>query len=226
MFASPSIDALRDAIAPMEALRGEQSQLETWVRESFAALDALHADLNEWQRDLTRQQALLDQREAHLAEVTEHHDADVVAKFERQLAQARDDAQQLEEENAEQLQAIDALERQLAIAQTELRVVRKHSDDLAAAFEMERERAAEEHGNWTTELREYRRLLERQSATIEHLTGQFATEDGPPLAHEGDAGASHGGDDGAAATADDVAARRADLRRRANSRRAAHRRTT
>jgi hypothetical protein len=68
MSLSTSIETLRSALAPVEALRGEHSQLESWLCESFTAIDALHDELSDWQRDLTRQQALLDQREAALRE--------------------------------------------------------------------------------------------------------------------------------------------------------------
>ena len=57
MIAPPSVEALRSALTPVEALRGEQFQLETWVLESFASLDSLQSELADWQRDLTRQQA-------------------------------------------------------------------------------------------------------------------------------------------------------------------------
>ena len=73
MSVSTSIETLREALAPVEALRGEHSQLESWVRESFTAMDALHGELSDWQRDLTRQQAQLDQREAALQEGTQAH---------------------------------------------------------------------------------------------------------------------------------------------------------
>ena len=57
MIAPRSVEALRSALTPVEALRGEQSQLESWVLESFASVDSLQSELADWQRDLTRQQA-------------------------------------------------------------------------------------------------------------------------------------------------------------------------
>jgi DNA repair exonuclease SbcCD ATPase subunit len=68
MLHPPSLDAVHSALDPVEALRGEQSQLESWVRESTVALEALNDELTEWQRDLARRQAELDQREAALQE--------------------------------------------------------------------------------------------------------------------------------------------------------------
>jgi chromosome segregation ATPase len=206
MSVSTSIETLREALAPVEALRGEHSQLESWVRESFTAMDALHGELSDWQRDLTRQQAQLDQREAALQEGTQTHESEAVATLEQQLSQSRDETRQLEEENAEQLQALEELDRQLAIAKAELRLVAKHAEERAASLEMERERADEERRLWTGELREMRRVLERLS-------------DLPLVGDAADVGGSHSDDDPADETA--VGARAAELRRRANSRRAA-----
>jgi chromosome segregation ATPase len=208
MVETPSIESLRQALAPVEALRGEQSQLETWVRESFSTMDALHGELSDWQRDLTRQQALLDQREAALADLTQAHEAEAVAKLEQQLAQARDETRQLEDENAEQLQALEELDRQLAIVKAELRMANKHADELSRKL--------------SAELQALRRLLERQGTMLDQLTGSPAEHVEESIAVEctstdcidemhGDATQSQG-------TADV-----AELRRRANSRRAGQR---
>nr|MBA3485071.1 hypothetical protein [Pirellulales bacterium] len=83
MSLSTSIETLRSALAPVEALRGEHSQLESWLCESFTAIDALHGELSDWQRDLTRQQALLDQREAALREGIETRAGALAAERER-----------------------------------------------------------------------------------------------------------------------------------------------
>jgi chromosome segregation ATPase len=206
MSVSTSIETLREALAPVEALRGEQSQLETWVRESFSAMDALHGELSDWQRDLTRQQAVLDQREAALQEGVEARESKVVARLEQELTQSREETRQLEEENTEQLQAIEQLERQLAVVKTELRLVNKHAEERAASLESERQRSDEERREWTGELRELRRVVERLAelpATAD--TADFACT---PV-------------DAESADETDVAGRAAELRRRANSRRAA-----
>lgn len=206
MSVSTSIETLREALAPVEALRGEHSQLESWVRESFTAMDALHGELSDWQRDLTRQQAQLDQREAALQDGTQTHESEAVATLEQQLSQSRDETRQLEEENAEQLQALEELDRQLAIAKAELRLVAKHAEERAASLEEERERTDEDRRLWTGELREMRRVLER---LLEFPTAPDAA----------DLAGSLSDDDPADEAA--VGARAAELRRRANSRRAA-----
>jgi hypothetical protein len=66
-------------------LAGERSQLESWVRESFAAMDSLHDELAQWQRDLARQQAELDQREAALADGVPAGESAAIARVEQKL---------------------------------------------------------------------------------------------------------------------------------------------
>ena len=214
MLEPPSIDALRSALAPVEALRGEQSELESWVRESFSTLESLHHELSEWQRELTRQQAQLDQREAGVAEA---------ATLQTQLAQAQEDARQLEQENAEQLQKTDELRRQLAAVQAELRLTRKHTEELTEAMDIEREREFDQHRLWTGELRDMRRLLSRQSEMLVSL-GAAAPADEDEC--EKDAAQVHTDEsaDSAAEGDDNAAGRAAKLSRRAASRRAHRRR--
>jgi chromosome segregation ATPase len=190
-----AIDSLREALAPVAALRGEHSQFERWLRESFAALEGLHGELADWQRDITRQQAQLDQQEAAVNDASAARNCEATAEFERQLNQAREEARQLEEENADQLQALDQLERQLSIAKAELRVVTKQADDL-------------------------RRVMERQAAIIDRLMGEATAE---PAHADAIAVCTHD-EASAAEVADDAAPTAAELRRRANSRRAAQRR--
>ena len=99
MIAAPSPDILHAALAPVEELRGEHSQLESSVRESFAALETLHDELTEWQRELTREQAEFDQRAAAEADA------------ESQLAIAQSELQTLRQRAEDLARALDA-ERQ------------------------------------------------------------------------------------------------------------------
>jgi chromosome segregation ATPase len=107
-FGPPSIGTLRSAHDPVEALRGEQSELESWIRESTAALEAMHDELAEWQRDLARQQAALDQREASVADAELSTASDELAALTAELEQARADVRRLENERAEQQQSFGA----------------------------------------------------------------------------------------------------------------------
>jgi septal ring factor EnvC (AmiA/AmiB activator) len=168
MASPPTIDLSALALDPVEALRGEHSQLEDWMRESFAALEAMHGELAEWQRDLTRRHAELDQREAAVAQAGDRKTGEArdFADVEQQLSQAREENRLLVAENAEQLQAREDMERQLGAAQAELRTVRRHAEELTLAFQAERERAMDEHRLWTSELREMRRVLRRQGQML------------------------------------------------------------
>lgn len=204
-----SIDTLREALAPVEALRGEQSELESWVRESFATLDALHGELSDWQRDLTRQQALLDQRQAAVDDAGET--LAQIAEYEQRLAEADQQYRQLEGENAEQLQTLEEVEQQLAAAKAELRVMHRDGHE-----------HVEERRQWLAELRELRRTMEAQGSLLQRLTERPTEGDWDGAAEVAVQGTN--GPEASAAGEDDFACRSAELRRRADSRRAAQRR--
>ena len=214
-----SLEALREALAPVEALRGEQSELESWVRESFATLDALHGELSDWQRDLTRQQALLDQRQAAAddASLQVAH----AEEYERRLTAAEEEYRLLVAENTEQLQTLEEVGRKLAVAKSELRLLQQSNEERGSALERERQRATEEHHEWLTELRELRRTMQLHGTLLQRLTGT------PHEAAELTSGDALLEDAAPAPPVDDeVACRAAELRRRAELRRAAHRRTS
>jgi septal ring factor EnvC (AmiA/AmiB activator) len=224
MLQPPSLDDLQTALEPVDALRGEHSQLETWIHESTAALEALHEDLTAWQRDLTRQQAELDQRKAALDEAetqaaAEGRDA---ATLTEKLAKTQGECRQLEEDNADQAQTIGDLERQLVAAQTELRSVRKHVDELADSLDDQRERELDEHRLWASEFRDMRRLLARQGEMLVSLGAAVPPDENDDQDAAASVSAAAEGDEANQATGD-ATARTADVRRRGAPRRA-HRR--
>jgi DNA repair exonuclease SbcCD ATPase subunit len=209
MVEAPALDAVRSALAPVEELRGEQSPLETWMRESFATLESLHDELSEWQRELARQQEALDQHVASGQDGAPPSGA--VEELQDRLARSQDALRQLEEENAEQLHAIAELDRQLIAAEAELRATRAAVEELSAALEAERQRSLEEQRLWAGELRELRMLLERQGEMLASLGGVAdECEDGEP---------DETSDETCDALSEDSAARTAELRRRAATRR-------
>lgn len=210
MVEAPALDAVRSALAPVEELRGEQSPLETWMRESFATLESLHDELSEWQRELARQQEELDQRVA-AAQDGAMAPSSAVEELQDRLARSQDAHRQLQEENAEQLHAIAELDRQLIAVEAELRATRAAVDELSAALEAERQRSLEEQRLWAGELRELRVLLERQGEMLASLGG--AADDGE------DGESDETSDDACDASSEDSAARTAELRCRAATRR-------
>ncbi len=206
MSATTSLESLREVLA------GEHSQLESWVSESFAAMEALHGELSDWQRELTRQQALLDQREAALADAAQASESEAIVRLREELAAARNETRQLEEENGEQLQALEELHKDLAVAKTELRAAHKHAEELKASLDAERQRGEEQQHTFTTELRELRRMIERQGALLERLTDAAHDE-------------SHVNAGDAENETPDAGDRAAELLRRASTRRAQRRPT-
>jgi len=130
---------------------------------------------------------------------------------------------QLEDENADQLQAINDLDRQLVAAQSELRVLRKQVEDVTVALETERERNVDEHRLWTSELREMRRLLEKQAEALQWLSGGEAPDENAEDVRSTPAPRDDADDDDSDSA--EANGRAAELRRRASSRRAAHRRS-
>ena len=97
MVSSSTIETLR------ESLRSEQSQLEAWVRDSMAAMDALHAELAEWERDLTRREADVELRETELRQSAADRESEVAAELRllRRLIQRQGDASDQPAKSAE-----------------------------------------------------------------------------------------------------------------------------
>lgn len=110
MAETATIDGLRAALGPVDVLRGDQSELETSIRESFAALEAFHDELSEWQRELTRQQAELDQREAEATEAERARRDDDQRHLQDELGAMR----QLLEQHTEMLISLGAEAEALA----------------------------------------------------------------------------------------------------------------
>ncbi len=209
-----AVDSLQATLEPLEALQGEHSHLETWVHDSFSALEKLHSELTEWQSELARKQTELDLREDALSRSgprTVSGDAsEQLALLQKDLSEAREEAQQLEEENAEQLQELENLELKLVQMERELKTAQKRSTDLTHVLEVERARATEEQHQWQGEIRDMRRLLEKQCSLLEDRIRDSREST------ETDAS-------GAAETSADneATSRTAELRRRAKSRWAA-----
>lgn len=216
---SPTLPTL-EAFEPVEAMREEQSQLESWVHQSFAALERLHTELNDWQTELTKQQAELDQSRASLAECESNQQQYVgqINQLQQELESSREEIRQLEEDNAEQLQDFDDLDRQHAAVQAELRTVREFSESMATSLETERKRAEQQHLHWSGELKEMRQLLERQYLILQERATAGTIQ--PPSDSE-DRSTDASVQDG-----DEVEAScREEIRRRVKSRRTARRRS-
>lgn len=204
-----SIESLNATLEPLEALRGEHDQLEEWVNDSFQSLEKLHEDLSIWQAELARKQTEIDLREDAVNR-SRHPDSvpsEELARLGEDIEVIHQENQQLEEENAEQLQVLEEVESRCAVLAEELGSANHRTEELAAALESARLQASSEQSRWKDEFRELRRLMETQHTL---LTDRVATtpESVPPVS----TGETN------------VGSRAAELRKRAESRRAAKQR--
>ncbi len=215
MSTSETIESIQATLQPLEELQGEQTQLEAWVHDSFSALEKLHEELSEWQTELARKQTEIDLREDALEKCQEHEiDLDThAAQWKRDLAEAREEIQQLEEENTEQLQELERLERGHDLLEAELKLARQSIEDLSVALEAERGRVSQEHSQWASEFQKIRRLVEKQGLLLEEHLGEEKLSAAP--SEEAAVASSVEGD---------ISSRSAEFRRRAQSRQAAKRR--
>ncbi len=217
MPASETIESIQSTLQPLGELQGEQTQLETWVHDSFDALEKLHGELSDWQTELARKQTELDLREDSLEKCREQEgDLETqVIQWKRDLDEAREEIQQLEEENTEQLKELENLERRHALLEAERNAASQRTEDLSLALEAERARTNQEQGQWAEEFQEIRQLLEQQCVLLEeHLDDDKLEiardiEEAEPLT---------------AVVEGEISSRSAELRRRAQMRRAAKRR--
>ncbi len=195
---------------PLAELHGQHNQLEAWVNGSCQALEKLHGELGEWQNELARKQTELDLREDALekCQIQEEELGDQVEQWKADLAAAQKEAQQLGEENVDQLEQLDQLERRCIELEAELKVAQQRSDEITATLENERAHATEEQAQWKEEFKGMRDLLDKQCSL---LATQLKPGDKPT---------------GAAAPKEkkeDLTARRLELRLRAQKRLAAKR---
>jgi hypothetical protein len=103
---------------------------------------------------------------------------------------------------------MELLEQQLAVTKAELRLASKRAEELTEELDAQRSLASDEHRQWAGELREMRKLME---LAMQARGAVGASEDGEPPREDAEG-------------VGDAAARVAELRLRANSRRAAQRR--
>jgi chromosome segregation ATPase len=207
-----TLESLQVALEPLGALQSEQAELGSWIHDSFTALEKLHAELTQWQSELARKETELDLRQDALskAKVVDKDLQKQVTLLEQQLATARVELQQLEEENGEQLRELENLEARYGELEHKHGIASERVTELEAALAAERERSASECDLWRDEFHElrgdlekYHQLLAEQVDKVAATVQQVGNESHTPLL----VGAAH--------------AKSAELRRRAQSRREA-----
>jgi len=208
-----TLESLQTTLEPLADLHGQHHQLESWVHDSCQALEKLHGELTEWQNVLARKQTELDLREDALEKCQDQEEelGSQVEQWKGDLVAAQQEAEQLGEENSDQLEQLDQLERRCIELESELQVAQKRSEELAATLEAQCAHAAEEQAHWKEEFKGMRDLLDKQCSL---LATQFKPGEKPKVA----------------ATNTDqpeaLAARRIELRRRAQARLAAKRKSS
>ncbi|MEO2047984.1 MAG: hypothetical protein ABGX16_15610 [Pirellulales bacterium] len=134
-------------LVPVEALRDEYTQLEAWVHQSFSALERLHSELDEWQRELTEQQTDLDSN----------------------LANELGSSEQLEQERDLALQEACQLETTLEQSQASLAALESNqnsSNEQQQQLSQQYEQACQE---LSQVLKEVQQLEEENSAQAQEL---------------------------------------------------------
>jgi chromosome segregation ATPase len=207
-----TLESLQEALSPLGELQSEQAELGSWIHDSFTALEKLHEELTQWQSELARKETELDLRQDAFGKtkVVDKGLQKQVALLEQQLAAAKEELQQLEEENGEQLREFEDLEARFGELELEYSVASQRVAELEAALAAERQRSASECDLWRDEfqtlrgdLEKYYQLLAEQVDKVAVAAQQVGQEPHTPLS----AGAAH--------------AKSAELRRRAQSRREA-----
>ncbi len=168
MARAPILEANVPSLEPVDALRGEQTQLESWVHQSFAALERLHSELNEWQMELTRQQAEFDKKNSSTdANSDQGHYLKQISDLQEELEKSQKEISRLVEEVSAQTREYEELNRHCATVQAELDTVRKHTEQITFTLESERQQEVSERQQRNEEAREMRKLMDRQCRLME-----------------------------------------------------------
>ena len=166
------LQSLHDALQPLESLH-EQAELGSWIHDSFSALEKLHEELTQWQSELARKETELDLRQDALEKVkTADKDGHKhVTQLEQQLADAKSQLQQVEQQSEQQRETAN-----------------QRIAELEAALAAERNRAAlasdawkEEFHNLRGELERYYQLLVGQVQKVAATVQQVGPEPYAPL---------------------------------------------
>jgi len=157
------LESLQATLKPLLSKVGEPAQLE-----ACQSLEKLHGELSEWQNELARKQTNLDLREDALEKCQEQEDqvATQVDQWKADLAVAREESGQLQEENVDQLQQLEQLEQKCIELEADLQLARQRSEDLSKALQSERARSQTEQAQWKEEFKSMRELLDKQCSLL------------------------------------------------------------
>jgi chromosome segregation ATPase len=165
---SETIESIQATLQPLEQLQGEQTQLETWVNDSFTALEKLHEELTEWQTELARKQTELDLREDALDQCQQEGGdlGERAVQWKRQLDEARNEISQLEEESNEQIQELENSEKNYHSVNLELNILKNQNVEMSTCIEVEKSKSDQQKDQLADEFHELRLLVEKQSLLL------------------------------------------------------------
>lgn len=188
MFQASALCDRESIEACLADLRAHQESLDRYIEESFRELDALHTDLETFYQDLVRQGETLERARAELQQSQRERemerealDREQIANLEQLEQQYQQAQQELEtlrlevagrdaqpmDESAEGYSAeLRDLQQQREELEAELEAVRTRAAELSDALDEAKRQSVEERAEWSTELKQMRRILERQSELL------------------------------------------------------------
>jgi chromosome segregation ATPase len=203
------LESLQEVLRPLGSLQAENEEMAAWIHDSFSALEKLHEELTQWQSELARKETELDLRDDANEKLppTDKGLRERVLQLDGELTAIREEMRLLEEENCEQLQEFEIMESRCAELERALAAARRE------VSELEKELAAERLNS--SEASEKEETADKLSSVLEdqikQLTSQLQKLQGEQtLAHATQNPTLPNG----------VSSKSAELRRRAESRRA------
>ncbi len=219
MFQASALCDRESIEACLADLRAHQEGLDRYIEESFRELDALHTDLEKFYQELVHQEETLERARAELEHAQREREMEREAvdreqianleQLEQQYQQAQQELESLRLEVADRdphvtgeyaegysAEVLD-LQQQREELEAELETVRTRAAELSDALDEAKRQSVEDRAEWSTELKQMRRILERQSELL-------ATAPTQPVAAAA-VSASPGREKGAAAVATEPA---------------------
>jgi chromosome segregation ATPase len=157
------LDATRQALTEhsasdeqIEKLNVQQQDEVRRLREECEKLETLRQKTEE--ELLAERQTSLDLRAA----LESAHEG-VAKELEERLKQINSELAQTRGNLDERLEAVRGLEQERTALETELEMVRSRAAELTETLDQERKQMAQDRAEWSSELKQLRRLLERQA---------------------------------------------------------------
>lgn len=152
-------DALSRRSATDEELESQGVQQQEETRRLREECEKLKQDRQEALRELEAQARTAEELRTALEATQEG----ITEELEKRLASINDELAQTRAQADERNEALHGLEQERASLETELEMVRTRAAELTETLDKERRQMAEDRAEWSGELKQLRRLLERQA---------------------------------------------------------------